>query len=354
MKDAKEAASSADDRASSRETGGADPEQSPFRDFTSRGLAPVGKMLAWIGVQGPRAILVLIVISIALPPLGGLLRPFIPEAIFLLLSIAIMQLDTTILRAHLGKPLLIVAVTAWTTLVVPTLFAAGCIAFGVDSKSPDLFLGLVLQGVGSPMLAAPALATLIGADSTLVLITLVSGMAVTPLTAPLFVSVFAEGQLDISAWQLALRLTVLLGGAVLFASLVRRLAGVTAIKRHKDVFSGVNIILLFVYVAALFEGLAGSFLASPFAVLGLTVLAIVVFVSLLLLTLLAFAKAGKRSAFAIALTTSQRNMALIVAAIDSTFPNLTWLYFGLSQLPLLVAPQFLRQFSRYFHSNDTV
>jgi len=42
--------------------------------------------LAWLGNQGTRAIAALVFISMALPPLGELLKPFVTEAIFLLLT----------------------------------------------------------------------------------------------------------------------------------------------------------------------------------------------------------------------------------------------------------------------------
>ena len=43
----------------------------------------------------------------------------------------------------------------------------------------------MLQAVASPMMAAPALAAVMGLDSTLVLVTLVTSTALIPFTAPL-------------------------------------------------------------------------------------------------------------------------------------------------------------------------
>lgn len=59
--------------------------------------------------------------------------------------------------------------------------------------SPDRFLVLLLQAVASPMMAAPALAALMGLDATLVLATLITSTALIPLTPPLFVGMLLGG-----------------------------------------------------------------------------------------------------------------------------------------------------------------
>ena len=60
--------------------------------------------LAWVGRQGTRAIAALVFIGLAVPPLGELLKPFVTEAIFVLLCISFMRVDTAALRDHLRQP----------------------------------------------------------------------------------------------------------------------------------------------------------------------------------------------------------------------------------------------------------
>src|SRR5258708_510388 len=80
-----------------------------------------GTALGWLGRQGPRAIAVVGFIGIAAPSLDALVKPFVPEAIFALLCIAFLRVETAALRARLGRPGLLVAVTAWTMLVIPAM-----------------------------------------------------------------------------------------------------------------------------------------------------------------------------------------------------------------------------------------
>src|SRR5215469_14137108 len=132
-------------------------------------LAAVWAALGWIGRQGARAIAFIVVIAILVPPLDALLRPFVTEAIVALLCSAFVRVDAAALRANLRRPGLVLAATAWTTLAVPIVFGVCCLAVHLDTRSPDLFLALMLQAITSPMMAAPAFAAIMGLDATLVL-----------------------------------------------------------------------------------------------------------------------------------------------------------------------------------------
>src|SRR6266540_1877791 len=142
--------------------------------------------LAWLGRQGTRAVAALLILGVAVPPLGAILRPYVAEAIFVLLCTAFLRIDAAALRAHLGRPAIVVAAAAWTMLAIPILFGVAGLAIGLDVRAPELFLALMLQAVASPMMASPAFAALLGLDATLVLVVLVAGTALIPATAPLF------------------------------------------------------------------------------------------------------------------------------------------------------------------------
>jgi len=61
-------------------------------------------VLSWLGRQGTRAVAALIVIGIVMPPIGALLKPFVTEAVFVLLCIAFLRVDAAALRIYLGRP----------------------------------------------------------------------------------------------------------------------------------------------------------------------------------------------------------------------------------------------------------
>jgi BASS family bile acid:Na+ symporter len=299
------------------------------------------RALVWLGGQGARAIAALVFIGIAVPPLGELLKPFVTEAIFLLLCISFLRVDIGALREYLRRPSLVLAATAWTTLAVPLITGGICSVTGVDTRFADLHLALMLQAVASPMMASPALAALMGLDSTLVLVTLVTSTALVPITAPLFAYIFLGAALTLSPLALGLKLIAILAGSLSVASAIRWTAGVPAIKRHARTIDGLTILFLLVFVSAVMGNVVGGFLADPLTTITLTILAFTVFFALLGATMLVFRRAGHGRALALGLMVSQRNMGLMLAATDGILPGTAWLYFALSQFPIYLSPQLL-------------
>jgi hypothetical protein len=304
------------------------------------------EMLAWIGRQGTRAVAALVFIGLALPPVDAVLKPYVTEAIFVLLCIAFLRVEPNLLRGQLKRPGIVLAATIWTMVVLPILFGVSGVFVGLDRGSPDLFLGLMLQGVASPMMAAPAFAELMGFDTTLVLVTLVASTALTSVTAPLFAWTFIGPSLPLTPLTLGLKLFFILSGSAIVALVLRRLLGPAFILRHKEPIDGFNVIILFVFVSAVMENVGMRFIAEPGLMLLLTVLAFSIVLIILLLTALVFASASAPRAFALGFMASQRNMGLMLAATAHDLPDLVWLYFALCQFPIYVLPQLLKPLAR--------
>ena len=306
--------------------------------FATNLIKKSGVFLSWLGRQGTRALAALVIIGIALPPIGALLKPLVAAAVFILLSLAFLRTDTAALKLYLGRPALVIAATAWTAFLIPFLFGLTAVAFGFKTCLPDFFLGVMLQAITSPMMAAPALTALMGLDATLVLITMLASTALIPFSAYFFTRVFIGTALTLSPWALGLKLLALIGGSVLIGFTIRRLAGVAAINRHQDKIDGLNIMVLFVFVTAVMGNVAPRFLSTPLTALALTAIAWIVFLIIFGLTTLVFAPFGRIKALSLGFMVSQRNMGLMLAATGGALPDLTWLYFALSQFPIYLSP----------------
>lgn len=302
-------------------------------------------MLAWIGRQRTRAVAALVFIGIALPPLGALLKPYVTEAVIGVLCISFLRVDVVALRTYLRKSWVIVAATVWTTVAIPLIFALVCKFAGLDAAYPALFLGLMLQAVTSPMMAAPAFAALMGLDATLVLITLIAGSMLTPISAPLFAAIVGL-ELSLSPIALGLKLLGILAGSAVIGLILRRFLGTEVIEKRRDEIDGINILILFVFIAAVMADVGVWFLEKPILMLGLTAIAFVVYFLLLGITYVAFLKAGSKRAFAVGMMTSQRNMGLMLAATGGVLPDITWLYIAVGQFPIYLSPQILQLIAR--------
>ncbi len=297
--------------------------------------------LSWLGKQGTRAIAVVLCVSIVFPSIGSLFKPYVTEAVFLLLSITFLRVDIAGLKKYIRKPTLVLAATAWTAMAIPLLFGLGCLGFDMNQKASELFLGLMLQAIASPIMAAPALAALMGLDATLVLVTLISSTVLIPITAPLFATVFVGSTLSISPLLLAVKLFSILAGAALVGCLLRYLIGLPTLREHNEKIDGLNIIILFIFAAAVMENVSEGFLKAPLFTIAIAILAVAVYLMVFIISIIVFRPVGKKRALSIGFMASQRNMGLMLAATGGALPELTWLYFALSQLPIYLAPYLL-------------
>src|SRR5947209_19968640 len=143
--------------------------------------------LALLGRRGTSTLPLMAVVGIGVPVLGTLLKPFVALAVFLLLVLAFLRVDLAALRDHAKRPLTAAAITIWTMLVLPASLCWAYHLFGVDVRSPDLMLALVLQAATSPMMSSPAIVAMLGLDAALVLLGMVVCTALVSFSAPLFV-----------------------------------------------------------------------------------------------------------------------------------------------------------------------
>jgi BASS family bile acid:Na+ symporter len=225
-------------------------------------------------------------------------------------------------------------------LAVPLIFG---VASGdrLKARAPDLFLGLMLQALAPPMMAAPAFAALMGLDVSLVLVTLVFSSTVAPITVFVFAAIFVGPALALSPVALGLKLFAILAGAALVAAAIRRVVGPATRTRYKNEIDGINLIVVFVFVAAVMEHLAEQFYASPLDVLAWGALAFATAFAVLGLTVLIFARAGAARALALRRLASPRHMGRMLAAAGGVLPDPVWIYFALSQFPIYLSPQLL-------------
>ncbi len=310
----------------------------------------IAAILAWIGRQGTRAVAALVVIGVAVPPLGLLLKPFLSAAVFLLLVLTFLRIEPQAVRARLAKPGLVIGASLWVMLAQPALLVTLYWLAGLKTQSLDLFLALLLQAATTPMMSAPAIAALMGLDAALVLSAMVACTLLISVTAPFFVRVFVGDGFTLAPLTLGLILFGMLAGAALLAAGIRRFTGTARIARRREEIDGVNVLLLFVFVASLMSDVAARSYAEPVLVLKLIALTFAVSFTLIGLTALVFAPAGWRDAFALGLMASQRNTGLMLAATGGALPELIWLYFALAQFPIYLLPYLLSPLARRINS----
>jgi len=314
----------------------------------STSAAAANGWLALLGRHGTRAIALSVFAGVALPPLAAWCRPLFVPSLFLLMCLAFLRVDPREVRARIVRPGLVVLAGIWIMVIVPALVGAALIVTGTNTLAPGLFVALILQTAGPPVISSAALAALIGLDAALALVTLIVCTTVTPLTATLFAALLVGPSVPISAGALGLKLVAMLAGAAIVAALARRFAGREFIERQAQRIDGVNVILLFVFVVALMDGVAANAIAQPKLVLGLIGLAFALSFGLTAITALIFARAGLPAALALGVGAGSRNMGLMFAAAGAALPDVAWLYLALAQFPIYLMPLLVRQVARRF------
>jgi len=302
--------------------------------------------LAWLGRHGTNAVAISILLGIALPPLGALIRPFFAETVFLLLCLAFLRVDPTALRAQFAKPGLVVAAAVWTMAIVPVLVGLGLNAYGLFEHSPGLLLALMINVVAPPTFSSPALAVLMGLNAAVSLALLLACMAATPFVAPALVAVFVGPAVTFSPTALGLRLVLMLAGAACVGIAIRAIAGKPWVERQAERIDGLNVVVLFLFAVALMGDVAANTIARPLFVLGLLALSTVVTFGLVGLTALLFTRAGWRTALPLAHAAGSRNTGLMLAAAAGAVPELVWRYVALIQIPIYALPFVVRPLLR--------
>jgi hypothetical protein len=200
--------------------------------------------------------------------------------------------------------------------------------------------------MASPLISAPAFAALVGLDATLVLVTLVVTTISVPFTAALFALFYFGPETALAPLVLGGQLALLLGGAAVTATITRGVVGYARIIRRAPEIDGINILLLYVFSAAIMENVAGGFFAKPWLMIGLTGLSFAIFFVMFTTTAISFWWAGRDSALSLSFMVSQRNMGLMLGATGGVLPDLTWVYFALAQFPIYLTPQMLKPLIR--------
>jgi len=286
-----------------------------------------------------------IFIGLAVPPLSAAVKPYLGEAIIVMLTLAFLRVDPVELRHHMTRPGLIAASAAWIMLVVPVVLGSLFLAVGTKERLPGLYFMLILQMSAPGLMSSPAIAALLGLDVALTLASLIACTAITPITSSLFTHAFLGAAL-ISPLAFGLRLFLIIAGCAAAAAIIRRIAGGAFIEAQRERIDGMSVIAMSSFAIAAMDGVIDHFVKDPWFVAALTLLAFALALGMLGVTALVFLRAGKARAFAIGLIAANRNVGLMLAATGFAVPDLAWLFFALAQFPIYLLPHLLKPLAR--------
>jgi len=249
--------------------------------------------LAWLGRQGTRALAASIFLGLAVPQFAAYLKPYLGEAVFVLLLFSYLRTDPAAFGRYLRAPVLTIVAALWVMVVVPLLFGLAYALSGIREAWPALYTIMILQ------------------------------MAITRTKLFFF---FAAS------------------GAIAYA--IRRVAGQDWIERQKEPIDGLNVIAVFIFAIAAMDGVPRHVMADPLFAVELLALIFVLTCALIGLSVLVFWRAGIDRGLVIGLLAAFRNIGVVMAAVGTSLPDLAWFYFAMVQFPIYLLPAVLRPLAR--------
>ncbi|MBK9081812.1 MAG: sodium:proton symporter [Rhizobiales bacterium] len=303
-----------------------------FAAFLVRPLAAIGRL-------GAKGIALSLVAGLAVPVVGGWLKPFLPLLVGLFVTLGFARMDVARVRAAAKRPAAFLLALAWLVVSMPAAMWLALTLIGRANIDPGLVLGLSLQAAAAPILATPAVAIILGLEPTLALLLLTAHMAILPLVAPLLAAFVAGDAVPLDGWAIARNLALLIAGASAAAALIRARFSLADIRRAQAPIDGLNVIFFFLFAMAIMDGVAARALAEP----GLVAMHVAIAFALSLGGLAAGFLAlrpviGAGDAFVAGYATGHRNAGLMIAAMGGALPDTTWLYFACVQAPIYFVP----------------
>lgn len=296
-------------------------------------------ILAFLGRHGTLAIALSLLLGAALPFLAATLRPWLDEAILMLLTLAFLRIGFRALGEEFKAPLPVLWAVALALLVIP--FAALAIGrwTGFSASHPELYLALFIALAVPPVTAVPIFAGLLRLPGPIALAFLILAMAATPFAATLHAKLFFEpGTLPFDGLEIGLRLAGFLFGSAVLAAIIQKLAGRVRLEAWRAPLDGLNVLAMFVFAVAVMDGFGPALIATPALVLVLLVATFVLAIGQMALMRAALWFMDGARASAIAMATGLRNMGLMVAALGMAIPDTTWLWFAIGQFPIFMMP----------------
>lgn len=301
--------------------------------------------LAWIARHGRFVLLGGLFLGIGLPDLARVARPTIVPLLAILLFLAALRIGPDAARPRRAELRRALGMTLLLQTVAP-LAAIAVIEAGGWTSYP-IALGVVLVLAGPPIVGAPGLAVLSGANPAPALRQLVLGTALLPLTVlPVFwlMGVFPDLLATLAGvGRLVAIIAIACGCGFLLHAAVPALARPQALATIDGITT-----LAFASVVIGLMGKVGPALLSGegrFWAILLLVLALNFGLQAGAWRTLRHAVAG-RDAAAFAIVAGNRNLALFLAALPPGTGDALLLFVGCFQIPIYLTPLVMARFYR--------
>ena len=301
------------------------------------------RALGIAAVHGRWCLVLGLIAGFSLPGLAGLLTPFLPEMIALLLFLAALRIGP---RTTIGS-FRDIGRTSGTIVIyqtaAPLVALAAALAFGFAGTAAGLALVLVLAA--PPVTGAPNFTILMGRDPAAPMRLLLVGTALFPLTVVPVLWLLPAVPTIGAVVESALRLLGVILGSVGIAFAIRHWLWPKMADRHRAALDGASAILLGIVVIGLMSAVGPALSGDPSLFVIWLGFALLLNFGLQFVAAVLMPVASPKDRAGTALVAGNRNIALFLVALPEQVMGDVLLFIGCYQVPMYLTPMLMR---RYF------
>ena len=281
-----------------------------------------------------------VIVGFAVPAVSEALKPFLSALLIATLVFGLLQVDFARLDQFRKQIWPITGLLFAVLLLLPVFVALEAKVvlepYGLPQGIAD---GLILAALSPPLLAAPAIAFLLGLDSLLAFVVAMIAHLLAPLTVTFLAQWLVGPHLHIDTAELMSRLALIIGTGFAIGLTLRRIpltarASVT----HRGMVDVLSIATLTLLAAALMDGVAEIAIRDPQYVLIAVACGFLLNPLLQLLGALLFVKSGFEMSLTVGLLAGYRNVGLLIAALAGGAEQEVIAFLAIVQIPAFVIP----------------
>ena len=297
----------------------------------------------WVLVGG-------LIAGIALPAAAGILRPYIPEMVALILFLSALRMELSALKLSRKQFAMDLIVVLSLQLATPFAVYAILTAMPIPTVWRDV---LTVLYSGAAISGTPAFAFLMGLDGIRAMRLLIIGTALMPITTLPLLALLPNVAAETSLLEVSMRLLLLIAAAAAAAFTLRKPVIKILGKDGPVLLNGLNALALAIFVLALMDAIQPVLRSDPIRVLWVLAIACVANlgsqVIYAVITALRAKSQGERptaSELTPTLGAGNRNMALFLAALPASVTDPWLLFIGCYQVPMYLTPLLMQPLLR--------
>ncbi|MEP0520017.1 MAG: hypothetical protein ABJO09_01595 [Hyphomicrobiales bacterium] len=289
----------------------------------------------WVLVGG-------LIAGIAFPAAAGVLRPYIPEMVALILFLSALRMELSALKVSRKQLAMDFLVILGLQLATPFAVYAILTALNVPNVWRDV---LTVLYSGAAISGTPAFAFLMGLDGVRAMRLLVIGTALMPVTTLPVLALLPNIAAETSLLEVSIRLLLLIAAAAAAAFTLRKPVIRALGKDAPLLLNGLNALALAIFVLALMDAIQPVLKSDPIRVLWVLAIACianlgtqVIYAIMIALRAKSDGRVPTPSELTPTIGAGNRNMALFLAALPANVTDPWLLFIGCYQVPMYLTP----------------